>query len=233
MQESILLAGSDVDPVQEVDQALREQGHVPLTVRRLADVLEHARRRTAAAVVICGRLDDARANDLLTRLRTGAATATFPVLVVGEAGDEVERLVALELGADDYLARPLNRRELGLRVAALLRRVRAPAPSELARERYGLIELERNEHRAWVSGQTCDLSPAEFRVLVALASPAGTVHARERLRDVLEVGERSRGDRFIDARVARLRERLGPAGAQVETVRGVGYRLDTRGNVVD
>jgi DNA-binding response OmpR family regulator len=137
-------------------------------------------------------------------------------------------MVALELGADEYLPKAATGRELLLRVNALARRARPLPPVGDPREQYGLLELDRTGFRVWVDGQPRDLTAGEFRLLVALATPAGTVHPRVRLREALEPGERSEGDRFIDARVARLRERLGDAGSQIVTVRGVGYRLDTR-----
>lgn len=228
MNVSILIACGEARLARELEGLLATSTHTIVHVDRAAVAQDRLRLGTAELVVIAGRLLDARAMQLLTQLRADPVTADLPVLVVGEEGDEVERMVALELGADEYLSSAAHGRELLLRVHALLRRARPSAVPSGPRERYGLVEIDRSAFRAWVDGQPCDLSAAEFRLLVALATPAGSAHHRAKLRDVLDVGDRSEGDRFIDARVARLRERLGLAGAQIVTVRGVGYRLDTR-----
>ncbi len=228
MNVSILIACGDARRARELESLLTTSTTTIVHVDRAVVAQDRLRLGTAELVVIAGRLLDARAMQLLTQLRADPVTADLPVLVVGEEGDEVERMVALELGADDYLSSAAHGRELLLRVNGLLRRSRPSAAPSGPRERYGLVELDRSAFRAWVDGHPCDLSAAEFRLLVALATPAGSAHHRAKLRDVLDVGDRSEGDRFIDARVARLRERLGHAGAQIVTVRGVGYRLDTR-----
>lgn len=231
MNVSILIACGDPRLARDLQALLATNERSIVHADRTVMAQERLRLGAAELVVIAGRLLDARAMQLLTQLRADPVTADLAVLVLGEEGDEVERMVALELGADEYLPSAANTRELVLRVNALLRRARpSPAPAG-PRERYGLLEIDRAAFRAWVDGQPCELSAAEFRLLVALATPAGSAHHRAKLRDALDVGERTEGDRFIDARVARLRERLGLAGAQIATVRGVGYRLDTRSPV--
>lgn len=225
MDEPILVAGRAGTPRQDLLAQLSQEGFALAMVATMDEAMLHLARGGVAGVLICGRLDDAPANDLLRRIRADAVVGAVAVVVIGEHGDEIERIVALELGADEYLPPTVLQRELFLRLRAVLRRCR-PAPLLAGtRERIGRIELERSEHRAWVDSRACDLTAAEFRLLVALASPAGVVHSRERLHRFLEPGERSAGDRWIDARVARLRERLGAASGQVETVRGIGYRL--------
>lgn len=228
MSLSILICGREPEATGQAAAVLAPSGHPCHQSTHAAQAHDRLRFGGYDLVVLCGRLADARAMQFLTQLRADPVTALVPVLVLGEEGDDVERMVALELGADDYLPPAPNPRELVLRASALLRRARPAAP-EGARERYGPLEIDRAGFRAWVEGRPCELSAAEFRLLVALASPAGAAHHRARLRDTLEVGERAGGDRFIDARVARLREHLGPAGAQIVTVRGVGYRLEPRG----
>lgn len=231
MEEPILVAGRDRLERQELIRQLGIEGYAAMPVSTLDDAMVHLGRGGVAGVVICGRLDDAQANDLLRRVRADAIVGGVAVIAIGEHGDDIERIVALELGADEYLPPTVLQRELFLRLRAVLRRCR-PAPLlSGSRERIGRIEIERSEHRAWVDSRACDLTAAEFRLLVALATPAGVVHSRERLHRFLEPGERSSGDRWIDARVARLRDRLGAASGQVETVRGIGYRLHVQ--VVD
>lgn len=223
MADSVILAGRDGAVRSEVARVLRELGYRIFPAPRLNLALDAGRRGEGAVLLVADRLDDARPSELLQALRADPATETLPVVVLGDEADEVDRIVALELGADEFLAHPPNARELGLRLAALLRRTRPSAPRE--REQYGPIEVSRAEHRVWVDGQPVQISAGELRVLLALVSPAGVVHSREQIRTLLDDGSRTEDSRFIDARVARLRERLGSAGRLIETVRSVGYRL--------
>lgn len=225
MDELVLLAGKPEPALLERVAQLTHEGITTCAAATIDDAMRVLERGAIAAVLVQGRLADGNANTLLRRIRAQPLTAGIAVIIIGEEGDDIERIVALELGADEFLGPSVLHRELILRLRAVLRRCRPAYAAPQARERIGLIEIERPEHRTWVEGQPCDLSVAEFRVLLALASPPGVVYSRERLRQLLEPEERSSGDRWIDARVARLRERLGAAALQVETVRGVGYRL--------
>lgn len=221
--DSVILAGRDGTLRSEVGGLLRELGYRVFTAPRLQAALDAGRRRDGAVLLVADRLEDARAGELVQALRADPSTENLPVVVLGDQPDEVDRIVALELGADEFLPHPANARELGLRLSALLRRTRpAPRPE---RERYGPIEIQRAEHRVWVDGKPVQISAGELRVLLALVSPVGVVHSREQIRGLLEDGRRGEDSRFIDARVARLRERLGSAGRLIETVRSVGYRL--------
>jgi DNA-binding response OmpR family regulator len=148
------------------------------------------------------------------------------VILVSHWSSEIDRVIAFESGADDFLARPFFGRELSSRVAAVLRRRRereavglsgatervAPAPASLHRE-------------VRVGGRLLELTPKETAILVHLASSQGAVRSRRQLIDAIWGDEGSPSDRCIDSHVKSLRRKLGAAGAAVETVRGVGYRF--------
>jgi DNA-binding response OmpR family regulator len=224
MGERIVVAGADASTIEEVQRGLLAEGLATSRVHALGALRRELRARAADLVVVAGRLADARAAEVLRAVKDVDAEDPVLVVVIGEQGDRVERIVALELGADDYLAPPLDPRELALRVRAILRR-RAWAGPRAGEQRLGRIVIKSRERRLLVDGRALALSHCEFATLWALANPAGVVHSREALRKALDVGERSDGDRFVDTRVARLRRRLGAAAAQLETVRGLGYRL--------
>ena len=168
--------------------------------------------------------------EILRRLR--ARGASTPVLMLTARGDDVDRIVGLEMGADDYLPKPFNPRELVARIKAILRRASTPdvLNENRPRERLcaGDLELDISARAAWRGGETLDLTTAEFDLLAVLMREAGQVVAREKI--AREVFDRKllRMDRTIDMHVSNLRKKLGtlPGGIErIITVRGAGYLL--------
>jgi DNA-binding response OmpR family regulator len=142
------------------------------------------------------------------------------------AGDDVDRIVGLELGADDYLATPFNPRELLARIRAVLRRGRAPVAG--SRFRAGALEIDFDAREVTVAGKRQTLTAYEFALLAALARAAGRVLSREQLLDALKGAEYEAFDRSIDVHVSKLRAKLEAnpkAPRYIKTVRGVGYVL--------
>jgi len=164
--------------------------------------------------------------EVCRRLRRDPASAAIPIIMLTAKADEVDRVVGLEIGADDYLAKPFSPKELVARVRAVLRRVqRAPGAAPLA---VGGIGLDVARHEASVGGTALALTPKEFDLLLALMQAAGRVLSREHLLN--RVWGYARADeiesRTIDVHVRRLRAKLGAEGRRITTVKGVGYRLE-------
>ncbi len=161
----------------------------------------------------------------ITRLLKGdPATARVPLIMVTARDGETDRIVGLELGADDYITKPFSPREVVLRVKAVLRR---GAPREADRQTLeaGAIRLDPDAHRAWVGGDEVALTATEFRLLRLLVERRGRVQSRAQLlRDVWDYTE-DVDSRTVDTHVRRLRRKLRPADGQIETLVGVGYRL--------
>ena len=167
--------------------------------------------------------------EVCRRLRAEPATAALPVIMLTAKGDEVDRVVGLELGADDYVVKPFSPKEVLARVRAVLRRARAPlSGAPLA---VGGITLDGATHRATVAGRPLALTPKEFDLLRALLEARGRVLSREFLLDRVwgyaRAGEIE--SRTVDVHVRRLRAKLGPEGERILTVKNVGYRLDSDG----
>jgi DNA-binding response OmpR family regulator len=167
--------------------------------------------------------------EVLRRLRQLAPT---PVLMLTARGEETDRVVGLEVGADDYLTKPFSMRELVARVRALLRRAellrqtlsadRAGDGELLIR---GALRLDPQAHQAQLDGTSLDLSPTEFALLHLLLRSPGRAFSRAYLLDTVWRENYIGGDRSVDNAVLRLRKKLGPVGEAIETVWGVGYRL--------
>lgn len=170
--------------------------------------------------------------EVCRRIRADAKLGRVPVIMLTAKGDDVDKVVGLELGADDYLAKPFNPRELLARVRALLRRA-APAPAgepeATPRFQAGDLEIDFDARRVTVSGKPKELTRFEFELLAALARGAGRVQSRDRLMDLLKGAEFESFDRSIDVHVSRLRakiERDPKSPRWIKTVRGVGYVLE-------
>jgi two-component system, OmpR family, phosphate regulon response regulator PhoB len=169
-------------------------------------------------------LPDTSGLDVCRRLKSDPSTREIPVIMVTARGDEIDRVVGFELGADDYVAKPFSVRELILRVSAVLRR--GSAAAESATElRFGCLRVDHGAHRAWVEDHEVMLTPIEMKLLWTLYQRRGRVQSRGTL--LLDVWDASpeNSTRTVDTHVKRLREKLGPAGDYVETVRGIGYRF--------
>jgi DNA-binding response OmpR family regulator len=183
--------------------------------------LERARSGEHAIVILDLLLPGMRGLDVLRQLR---AHSNVPVLILTARGDDVDRILGLELGADDYLPKPFNSRELLARVRAILRRARPNG--DAPRINVGDVTLDPVARQAWRDGRSLSLTMAEFVLLEAFLSHAGQVLSRERLAEQVLGRRLATFDRSIDVHVSNLRKKLGDAvGARehIRAVRGEGY----------
>jgi phosphate regulon transcriptional regulator PhoB len=167
--------------------------------------------------------------EICRQLRQDVATARLPILMLTAKAEEVDRVVGLEVGADDYVVKPFSPRELVARVRAILRRAQEPA--EFAVKRIGDLEVDESRHSVGVQGTPVELTAKEFGLLCALMRASGRVLNREQLlegvwgyADAAEIESRT-----VDVHIRRLREKLGSEAKRIVTVKGVGYRFDTEG----
>jgi two-component system phosphate regulon response regulator PhoB len=163
------------------------------------------------------------------RLRSEERTRATPILFLSAKGDDSDRVVGFELGADDYVVKPFHVRELMLRVRAILRRssmLAQPQSSELSQEVFGVLKMDRTRHRVWLAEQEIFLTAMEFKLLDLLLTNKGRVQSRDiLLTKVWNLNNTSVQTRTVDVHVKRLREKLGSVGDDIETVRNMGYRL--------
>jgi DNA-binding response OmpR family regulator len=165
--------------------------------------------------------------EVCRRIRASSSCPDIPILMLTAKGDDVDKIVGLELGADDYLAKPFNPRELLARLRAILRRA-GPASGERSRLQVGELQIDFDAREVSVGGKRQVLTHFEFELLSALARAAGRVLSRERLMDMLKGAEFESFDRSIDVHVSKLRakiERDPKDPRYIKTVRGVGYVL--------
>jgi len=156
-------------------------------------------------------------------LKSDAATKHIPILMLTARAEEIDRIVGLEFGADDYVTKPFSPREVILRIKAILRRGSAEETDD--RLSAGPITIDPARHEVLVSGKAVELTSLEFKLLRTLMQRRGRVQERDRLLNEVWGYESVIDTRTVDTHVRRLREKLGKAGDIVETVRGFGYRL--------
>jgi DNA-binding response OmpR family regulator len=157
-------------------------------------------------------------------LRRDPNTATIPIIMLTAKAAEIDRIVGLEIGADDYITKPFSPRELVLRVKKMLER-RPSAKAEAQLLKFGELMIDNPRHLVSWRGKPLELTATEFKLLLVLAQRRGRVQSREQLlRDVWEYNSLI-DTRTVDTHMRRLREKLGPAAKYLDTVRGVGYRF--------
>jgi two-component system phosphate regulon response regulator PhoB len=173
-------------------------------------------------------LPDLPGEDVCRQIRSDPATRSAAVIMLTAKGDEIDRVVGFELGADDYVVKPFSVRELLLRIKAVLRRNQPPPAEDLDELTFGRLRISVSAHRVWVDVEEVFLTALEFRLLTNLLERKGRVQSRDvLLADVWGI-EADVTTRTVDTHIKRLREKLGQAAGYIETIRGVGYRFRTR-----
>jgi two-component system phosphate regulon response regulator PhoB len=223
--ERVLVVDDEADIVALVAYHLAKSGYRVSTAGTGPDALDAARRERPALIVLDLMLPGLSGYDVLEQLRAGDSTRDVAVLMLTARREEQDRIRGLSLGADDYLTKPFSPQELVLRVAAILRRVGAAGTSPADHLVIGPLEIYTAAHVVRVSGEPVELTPTEFKLLLALAERRGRVQARTLLLQAVWDAAPDIQTRTVDMHVQRLRAKLGVAGDLVETVRGFGYRL--------
>lgn len=222
---SILVVEDDPDIAELLRFNLDEEGYKIELVARGKDALDHLRSRVPDLVILDLMLPDLSGLDICKRIRSSKDNSQTPVLMLTAKGEEIDRVVGFEVGADDYVTKPFSVRELLLRVRALLRRS-DPQPPTRQQLKAGELELDTVGQRARVGGEELKLTTTEFKLLqYFMENPARLLsrdHLLERVWDYSEDTE----SRTVDTHVRRLRKKLGKMGDVIETVHGAGYRYN-------
>ena len=222
MKQRILIVEDEPDLRTLVEYNLRREGYDTEAVPTARMALQAVAARRPDLVVLDLMLPDFPGTQVCRELKERRETRDIPILMLTAKGEEQDKVKGLELGADDYVVKPVGMRELALRVAAILRRGTVAAPPAAPGT---AIRVDREAHQAFVLGQPVELTPLEFLLLAVLLERAGRVQTRERLLEEVFEQDAESGSRTLDTHVKRLRSKLGETGSLIETVRGVGYRL--------
>lgn len=226
MLEKILIIDDDAELCEMLSEYLRKEGFDVESVQHGARGLERAREGGYDMIVLDVMLPGMNGFDLLRELRT---SSDIPVLLLTARGDELDRIVGLEIGADDYLSKPFNARELLARIRAVGRRnARDQRTTATPKQpvQVGDIELDPGSRTITLNGQILETTTVEFNLLEVLLRSAGNVVSRDEIASVVLGRELSPFDRSIDVHISKLRKKLGslPNGRErIKTIRNTGY----------
>lgn len=221
--QRILIVEDEADIRELLVFNLQRDGYATLETGNGKEGLDMARARKPDLILLDVMLPGMDGFTVCRELERDPATACIPVIMLTARGEEVDRIVGLELGADDYVVKPFSVRELILRIRAILRR-QAVAASTPRLALHG-VELNPAAHKVSVAERVVDLTATEFRLLEDIMRHAGTVRTREQLLNSVWGYQFEGYARTVDTHVRRLRVKLGAKADLVETVRGVGYRF--------
>jgi DNA-binding response OmpR family regulator len=220
--ETILVVDDEQHIVELADLYLSNDGYAVLSAHDGLEALETIKDRRPDLVVLDIMLPKMDGWEVCRRLRQGGNSV--PIIMLTARGEDVDRIVGLELGADDYVVKPFNPRELVARVKAVLRRSKGKAPVTKVL-RLGSLEIDRECRAARVAGQEVKLRTKEFDLLLAFAERPGFVFSRDQLLDRVWDYGFAGGTRTVDVHVARLRDKLKGSRVHIETIWNVGYKL--------
>ena len=225
MSAHILIIDDDKELCALLGDFLHLEGFETAAVHDGADAVEHCRRHSYDAIVLDVMLPGLQGLEVLRKLREFSST---PVLMLTARGEDTDRIVGLEMGADDYLPKPCNPRELAARLRAILRRAHPPQPGDsTASVTVGRTMVDPTDRSASFDGTELQLTSAEFNVLRTLLSSAGTVVDKESLSQQALGRPLQAYDRSIDVHISKLRKKLAAHGGDklILSVRGIGYQF--------
>ena len=224
MKPKILVVDDEPDALEILGFKLKESGFDPLFAKDGAKALQAARDQHPALIVLDLMLPEVDGLEVCKILRRDPTTSAIPILMLTARAAEMDRVLGLELGADDYVTKPFSPRELVLRIKKLLARVKA-SEEPVAQLRIGELEIDVPRHRVTIRGESVDLTATEFKLLELLARRRGRVQTRDRLLQDVWGYDNPIDSRTVDTHMRRLREKVGDASTYLETIRGVGYRF--------
>lgn len=221
----ILVIEDETDLQQVLDYNFRQAGHEVLAATHGKVGLRMAREEFPDLVLLDLMLPDLSGVEVCRSLKDDPATRGLPVVILTARGEEIDRVVGFELGAEDYVVKPFSMRELLLRIRAILKRLDGGEVPSASDVEFGDLRIDRGAHRVWVHGDEVALTAIEFKLLVLLFDRRNRVQSRDALLGGVWGLENHVSTRTVDAHVKRLRQKLGRARHYIETVRGVGYRF--------
>ena len=225
MTDKILIVEDEPDIRSTLEYNLHRDNFQTESVGNLLDAEKILSTTNISLILLDLMLPDGSGLDLCRKLKADQSTNSIPIIILTAKDDEVDKVVGFELGADDYVTKPFSVRELILRIKAILKRkVQKPEVTEVERE-FGELRIDSDSHEVFVNDEEVSLTALEFRLLKQLVDRRGRVQTRAQLLSDVWGYSADITTRTVDTHIKRLREKLGPIGKYVQTIRGVGYKF--------
>lgn len=226
MSKLILVVDDEEDLVTTLEYNLQRESYLTRTALDGASALNQAQIDPVPDLILLDvMLPDILGTEVCRQLRAQEKTRAIPIIMLTAKGEEIDRVVGFELGADDYVVKPFSVRELMLRVRALLRRRETEVTESPSQVSFGALRLDVEAHQAWIDEDELNLTAIEFKLLSVLLSRKGRVQSRQQLLNDVWGIQADVTTRTVDTHVKRLRQKLGKMGYAIETLRSVGYRF--------
>lgn len=225
VKPKILVVDDEPDAVDLIAFNLKASGFRVVSAPDGEVALKKARQESPDLIVLDLMLPEVDGLEVCKILRRDPATAGIPIVMLTAKAEELDRVLGLELGADDYLTKPFSPRELVLRIKNLLRRRSGEEGGDPERMQFGELLIDVPRHLVAVGGRAVELTATEFRLLTILAQRRGRVQSRDQLLQDVWNYDSLIDTRTVDTHIRRLREKLGKAARFLDTVRSVGYRF--------
>ena len=222
---TILVVEDEQDLLDLLEYNLSREGYEVVTSTSGETGLRLVKTHQPDLVVLDLMLPGMDGLEVCRSLRATEPTADLPIIMLTAKGEETDIVRGLELGADDYITKPFSPRVLSARIAAVLRRAESGQSGDGAVIRAGQIAIDPQRHEVLAGAEPVELTATEFKLITLLATRPGRVFTRQQIIDAIHDGYAAVTDRSVDVQIVSLRRKLGKLGHQIETVRGVGYRV--------
>ncbi len=225
MNQTVAVIDDEPDILELVSIHLKKSGFKVKGFLNADSFLKFLNKQIPELVVLDLMLPDADGLDICKHLKKEDKFSSIPIIMLTAKAEETDKILGLELGADDYVTKPFSPRELVARVKAILRRDRQIQKSKKIKIGKSLI-IDLEKYEVFVSNRKVNLTVTEFRILQCLAEKKGIVFTRDRILDYLWGEEKAVLDRTVDVHIKHLREKLGKPGELIKNIRGIGYKLE-------
>jgi len=223
--KTVFVVDDEPDILELISLHLTKSGFKVKTFENGNSVLKAIKTVIPDLFILDLMLPDYDGIDICKFLRKDDKFVSIPVIILTAKSDEMDKILGLEIGADDYITKPFSPRELVARVKAVLRREEKTVQTNKIRVG-DLLEIDLQKYEVFVEGERIELTSTEFRILRLLSERKGWVYARDQILDYLGVQEKGVLDRTVDVHIKNLREKLNKAGKYIKNIRGVGYKIE-------
>ena len=225
MNNLIAVVDDEPDILELVSLHLKKANFIVKEFQNAERFLKFLKKETPELIILDLMLPDLDGLEICKNLKRDPNLSSIPVIMLTAKGEEIDKILGLELGADDYVTKPFSPKELVARVKAVLRRHKRKEETQKI-EIGNILVIDLQKYHVYVEGKKTELTPTEFKILKILASKRGWVFTRDQILDSLWGNEKAVIDRTIDVHIKNLREKLGKAGIFIRNLRGVGYKFE-------